>query len=238
LRFSLLFFLMNEVSLLVAFGAGVISFFSPCIVPLLPVYLIFLGGTSFEKIRPVGKWHLYLGVLLFTLTLSSIFFIQGFLAGSLGYILFRFKRELEIAFGVLIAFLGFFMTGIIRFPFLMKERRVSLGDKIKGVSPLLLGPILGFAFSLTWTPCSGPVLASILALAASSGAPLRGGMLLFLYSLGFSLPFILIALFFTGLARLLVQKMFFFRYLQIVSGFLFMALGVLLALGIFSRLFY
>lgn len=229
---------MNEVSFLVAFGAGVLSFFSPCIVPLLPVYLIFLGGTSSNEIKPAGKWRLYLGVIFFVLTLSSIFFIQGFLAGSLGYILFRFKRELEIAFGIIIFFLGLLMTGLIRFSFFMKDKRFFPSNKVKSFSPLLLGPVLGLAFSLTWTPCSGPVLASILALAASSGVPLRGGILLFLYSLGFSLPFVLIALFFVGLAKFLLRKMRFFHYLQIVSGFLFMALGILLALGVFSRLFY
>lgn len=229
---------MNEVSFLVAFGAGVLSFFSPCIVPLLPVYLAFLGGAATKEVKSPHKGRLYLGVLLFVLSLSSLLFIQGFLAGSLGYFLFQYKRQLEIAFGIIIFLFGFFMTGLVRVPWLYKEKGFYLKGKIAGVSPLLSGVILGFAFSLTWTPCSGPVLASILALAASSGAPIRGGLLLFVYSLGFSLPFIIIALFFTGLAKLLAQKMKLIRTLQVISAVLFMALGILLALGIFSRIFF
>ncbi|MCR4427929.1 MAG: cytochrome c biogenesis CcdA family protein [Caldiserica bacterium] len=229
---------MVEVNFLVAFWAGVLSFFSPCTIPLLPVYLAYLGGASLKREGQGNSWKFFLGVLLFVLSLSLILFIQGFLAGSVGYFLFRFKRQMEIAFGILIFLLGLLTTGLLPFPFLYREWGVSLKTRIARTSPIFSGILLGLAFSLTWTPCSGPALASILALAASSTAPLKGGILLLVYSLGFSVPFILIAFFFKKLESFLLKKGPLFKALQVLTGFLFMALGILLALGVFQGLFF
>jgi cytochrome c biogenesis protein CcdA len=228
---------MGQANFLVAFGAGVLSFFSPCVIPLLPVYLAYLGGSSSQAVDRSGRWRFLLGILIFVLSLSFVLFVEGFLAGTLGFLLFKFKRELEIVFGVLIFLLGLLLSGLIPLPWLYKERGLTLGRSAR-VSPLLSGLILGLAFSLTWTPCSGPVLASILALAASSGVPLLGGFLLLVYSLGFSLPFLLIAFFFSGAAKYISSRGRLLRALQIFSGFLFMALGILLALGKFSSIFF
>lgn len=228
---------MAEVSFLVAFWAGVLSFFSPCTIPLLPIYLAYLGGATLQQEKSGNPWKLFLGVFLFVLSLSFILFVQGFLAGSLGYFLFRFKRQMEIAFGIIIFFLGLLFTGLLPLPFLYREWGVSLKMRMAKASPIFSGILLGLAFSLTWTPCSGPALASILALAASSSAPIKGGFLLLIYSLGFSIPFILIAFFFKKIEGVLIKKASFFKAFQVFTGFLFMALGVLLALGIFQGLF-
>jgi len=128
--------------------------------------------------------------------------------------------------------MGFLILGIIPLTFLYRDRGVLPNLRLN-LSPIWSGLLLGVAFSFTWTPCSGPVLASILGLATSSGKPLLGGFLLFVYSLGFALPFVLIAIFFNRALKFLKKAEKALRVIQIISAFLFMALGILLALGYF-----
>jgi cytochrome c-type biogenesis protein len=175
----------------IAVAAGFVSFISPCVLPLLPGYLAFLGGAAGSLEGRSGRGRAVIGAVAFILGFAVVFVSIGALFGGLGASLRDHERILSIVFGVVTILLGMFFAGWWPSPLLNRERRIHHVPR----ASILGAGALGFLFALGWTPCLGPTLAAISGLAASSGATaLRGSILMFFYCLGLGIPFIVAAL--------------------------------------------
>ena len=189
---------MNEVSLVVAFAAGVLGFLSPCIVPLIPGYLSFVSGLSLgdmsmeERRRHLGR--VLVATLLFVLGFSVIFTALGASASALGNIVLDNRQWMSRVGGVIVIVLGLAVLGIIKLPGLYRTRRIEMARRPLGLAGAF--PV-GMAFGFAWTPCVGPVLSGVLTLAAASQTAATGAVLLFAYSLGLGLPFLVTAVLMT-----------------------------------------
>ena len=172
--------------LFIAFSAGLISFLSPCVLPLIPGYISYISGSSLSEL--VEKKNINLApIILFTVGFSTVFIIFGAASTFLGQVLLQNSYELRIAAGLIIVILSLHIIGIINLKFLNYEKRFQTNINTSFYSPILIG----MAFAFGWTPCIGPILGSILVLAATEENISRGIMLLISYSLGLALPFIL-----------------------------------------------
>ena len=171
---------------LIAFGAGLISFLSPCVLPLIPGYISYISGSSFNELIEKKKVNL-IPIILFTLGFSLVFIIFGAASTFLGQVLLQNSYELRIVAGLLIVILSLHIIGIINLKFLNYEKRIQTKTNTNFYSPILIG----MAFAFGWTPCIGPILGSILVLAATEDSINKGILLLISYSLGLALPFIL-----------------------------------------------
>ena len=172
--------------LFVAFGAGLISFLSPCVLPLIPGYISYISGSSFNEL--VEKKNINLvPIFLFTIGFSLVFIIFGAASTYLGQVLLQNSYELRVAAGLVIILFSLHIIGIVNFKFLNYEKRIETKTNNNFYSPILIG----MAFAFGWTPCIGPILGSILVLAATEESINRGILLLIFYSLGLALPFIL-----------------------------------------------
>ena len=224
---------MAELSLigfLTAFAAGVISFLSPCVLPLVPGYVSFVAGSSLEELRD-GVAPRLQSVLLaatFVLGFTVVFVALGASATALGNLLLSYRYELGIVAGVVVLLFGLHMLGITPIRLMDRDARFHL-DLAGGRT--LSAFVLGLAFGFGWTPCIGPVLGAILTLSASTADVTKGSLLLAVYSLGLGLPFLLAALF-TGtlLARLKALGRA-GRNLQRVAGGLLVVMGLLMVTG-------
>jgi cytochrome c-type biogenesis protein len=222
----------QSIGLLVAFSAGVLSFLSPCVLPLVPSYLGFLTGMTADEVS--GRRHLaVIHALLFVAGFSLIFILLGASATALGKALNYYKDWIQRIGGVLIILFGLVCLDVIKLGFLKQEKRFQLKDKPVG----FLGSVLvGVAFGAGWTPCIGPILGSVLGLAATEADLSKGVLLLAMYSAGLALPFILAAL---ALDRFFNWFQRFRRYLPWVlrvSGILLILVGLLMVTGSFTRL--
>ena len=218
--------------LFVAFAAGLLSFLSPCVLPLVPSYIGFLTGMSLPEVsgrRRVAITH----ALLFVLGFSLVFILLGASATALGRALNYYQLWLQRIGGVLIVGFGLMCLGVFRVGFLTQERRVQVEQKPVGY---LGSALVGMAFAAGWTPCIGPVLGAILGLAATSSDLSRGMLLLAFYSAGLAVPFLLAAV---ALESFLEWFQRFRRYLPWVmrlSGALLVFVGILMVTGEFTRL--
>jgi cytochrome c-type biogenesis protein len=221
-----------SLGLFVAFAAGLLSFLSPCVLPLVPSYIGFLTGMSLPEMagrRRVALLH----ALLFVLGFSLVFMVLGASATALGRPLNYYQQRLQRIGGVLIILFGLVCLGVIRAPFLTQEHRLQMEQKPVG---LLGSALVGMAFGAGWTPCIGPVLGAILGLAATTQDLSRGLLLLAVYSAGLAVPFLLAA---AALDAFLDWFQRFRRYLPWVmraSGALLIFVGILMATGEFTRL--
>lgn len=216
---------MEEVSLLAAFVAGLFSFFSPCVLPLVPVYLANVCGTEIlESETQKRRLPIFFHSLSFVIGFAIIFTALGAGAGLFGFTIGSRQLVLKIGGSLLIAF-GLFLLATLKFPWLNYERRLnpSLGATTGYLRSLLIGAI----FSLAWTPCVGPVLGSILTLAWSSETAWRGAYLLAVYSLGLGIPFLIIGVAFDSLRPLLKRIQRYSTWSYIVSGLLLIVVGIL-----------
>lgn len=226
---------MAEVSWALALGAGILTFFTPCILPLLPAYVSFITGKAVEEIledRPVRR-EILPPVMLFCLGFSSIFVMLGATATTLGRILASHQRTLEIVGGAVVILFGLQQLGLVRVRFLQREKRLHLRARpAHGLGAFMVG----LAFAAGWTPCLGPVLGSILAYASTRETVTQGVVLLCFFSMGMSLPFVALGLA-TGavLPRLRAASRFMF-WMRLGSGAVLLALGLLLIGGRMSYL--
>tara|TARA_B100000809_G_scaffold265942_1_gene326455 strand:+ start:1705 stop:2412 length:708 start_codon:yes stop_codon:yes gene_type:complete len=172
--------------LLIAFSAGLISFLSPCVLPLIPGYISYVSGSSFNELIEKKNTNL-IPIILFTVGFSIVFIIFGAASTFLGQLLLQNSFELRIAAGVIIIIFSLQIIGVINLKFLNYEKRIQTNNNKNIFSPIILGAAFGFG----WTPCIGPILGSILALAATEESINKGILLLFFYSLGLAIPFIL-----------------------------------------------
>lgn len=174
------------IELFVALGAGLISFLSPCVLPLIPGYISYISGSSINELEDKKNIILF-PIVLFTIGFSIVFIIFGAASTFLGQILLKNSYELRILAGLIIIILSFHIIGIINLKFLNYEKRIQTNIKKNFFSPILIG----MAFAFGWTPCIGPILGSILVLAATEESLIKGIILLSSYSLGLAIPFIL-----------------------------------------------
>jgi cytochrome c-type biogenesis protein len=216
---------MQNVSLLMAFTAGIISFLSPCVLPLVPGYISFVSGVSVEEIGGLReKKVVMVNSIFFIIGFSMIFIFLGVSATWMGVFFASKKAILTKIAGLIIIFFGIFKMGLIRsFAFYRETRFHIRGRKFGTLGALLLGA----AFAFGWTPCVGPILGSILAYAGTLGKVNEGVVLLLIYSMGLGIPFLLVAF---GLNRFFavfdrIKKHL--RLIEIVSGILMAILGVL-----------
>jgi cytochrome c-type biogenesis protein len=222
----------NGVPLLAAFAAGLLSFLSPCVLPLIPSYVGFLTGMTAEEAQ-ARRGTALLHALWFVAGFALIFVALGASASALGALLTVSQHWIARGGGVLVILFGLYLLGILRPAFLMRERRVHLARKPAGY---LGSSVAGIAFGAAWTPCIGPILGAILTLAATRSSLAQGTALLGVYTLGLALPFLLTAL---ALDRFLVWFQRFRPYLvwvERVSGVLLILLGVLLVTDRFTLL--
>ncbi|MEA3489879.1 MAG: cytochrome c biogenesis protein CcdA [Candidatus Omnitrophota bacterium] len=221
---------MDQVSFGIAFSAGVLSFLSPCVLPLVPGYISFLSGVSLEDLRKgnargnvIGKAGLT--SIFFVIGFSVVFIALGASASFVGKLLADNIRIFTRIAGVVIVLLGLHLAGVLNIKWLNYEKRL----KIEKFRPGLFGAFLiGLAFAFGWTPCIGPILAGILALAAAEKTVLKGMLLLAVYSLGLGIPFIVTGFAVGAFMRFFEKYRRFIRWGEIVAGIFLIAIGVLI----------
>jgi len=224
----------DSIGITIAFGAGVLSFLSPCVLPLVPSYLSFVTGMSLEDLQEgVDRKATLIHSVLFVMGFTGIFLLLGASASFLGQFLKLYEVWIARVGGVIIIVLGLHLAGAFRLTPLMRERRVHLHDKPAGY----LGTLgVGAAFGAGWTPCIGPVLGAILTFAASQEQFWAGVGLLFVYSLGLAVPFLLSALALDVFLRAFSRFRRVLPAVQVISGLLLVILGLFLVTGTFSAL--
>mgnify|MGYP001212778520 FL=1 len=172
--------------IIIAFGAGLISFLSPCVLPLIPGYISYISGSSLNELISKKNINLF-PIILFTVGFSIVFIIFGAASTFLGQVLLKNSYELRIVAGLVIIILSLQIIGLINIKFLNYEKRIQTNISAGILSPILIG----MAFAFGWTPCIGPILGSILVLASTEESLSKGVLLLFFYSIGLAIPFIL-----------------------------------------------
>src|SRR4030043_1458791 len=221
---------MKDVSFSVAFLAGILSFLSPCVLPLVPSYVSFITGISFKDLTVSGdrKRIRYLTItnsVAFISGFSTVFIALGLSSSAIGSFLFEYLDLIRIIGGVLIIIFGLFLSGFLKLDFLMKYKKIHLGGKPSGY----LGTfIVGMTFAAGWSPCIGPILGTILVYASSKGSAVYGFKLLSVYSLGLALPFFLSSLMFNSFLSYSGKIRRYMRVIMIVSGLLLIVFGLLL----------
>jgi len=218
----------------VALLAGLISFLSPCVLPIVPPYLAYMSGVSISQIQDerAARRKATISALFFVLGLSTVFLFLGFTASAFGAFFLKNQELFAKISGVVVIVFGLHFLGIFRIPLLDREARMGTGDS-GGTS--LGAYVLGLAFAFGWTPCIGPQLGAILSLAASEQSVARGTFLLGIYAAGLGIPFLLAAMFLSrsmGLMNRLKRHM---KLIERAMGLLLIVVGVALATGAFSR---
>jgi cytochrome c-type biogenesis protein len=220
-----------------AFVAGLLSFFSPCILPLIPAYFTFITGFSIEELTrtsaPDIRTKVILSTLAYVMGFSAVFILMGASASFLGGLIQRYTGLIRVIGGILIILFGIHLTGIFRFKKLDFEKRIHLREK-----PLhFFGTFLvGMAFAAGWSPCIGPLLGSILIIAGSQDTVGEGIALLALYSGGLAVPFIVMSIFINFLLRFVKRTTRFLRFLNPAAGILLIAIGIFLISNKFNLL--
>ena len=238
--------MQSSVSLLTAFGAGVLSFVSPCVLPIVPGYLSFISGANVSQYRDSEAprdlvRRVAITSLFFVLGFSTVFVALGAAATLVGYYLQQYKRVLAMIGGALIIVLGLHTAGVFRIPWLLYEKRAEVRSKPLG---LLGAYVVGLAFAFGWTPCIGPILGAILVYASQQETVSQGVLLLTSYSLGLGIPFLLSGMAINGFFAASGRLKRHMRAVEIASGGLLVAVGLLLVTDrltilavYFSRLF-
>ncbi len=230
---------ISGMGIFATFLAGIISFLSPCVLPLIPGYISYIaGGQSIAappefKVR--GKYAAAVLSMYFTLGFSTIFIVLGASASTIGRLLIGYNYELNLVGGSIIILFGLFMIGLAQIDALQRDFRFHLA--IPGGRPVS-AYVLGLAFGFGWTPCIGPILGAILTVSATSATLQEGVVLLVIYSAGLGVPFLLAAIFTDGLRRRIRVIGQLGRWLHLSAGLLMVAMGITMMTGQLSRFSY
>lgn len=223
---------MEQINFIIVFLEGVLSFLSPCVIPILPIYLAILSNSRNDKNinhqKKRNKRVLLTNTLLFVFGISTTFFLLGTGIGIFRTFLTEYKRYLLIGGGIFIILMGLFYVGDIKIPFLQKEKRIQL--KTKQMNPII-AYLLGLTFSFGWTPCIGPMLASVLVLASTNRNVLTGNLLIGVYTLGFIIPFLIVAAFSDNMLKLLDKVKLKSAKLKTFGGYIILLMGLLVLIN-------
>jgi cytochrome c-type biogenesis protein len=222
----------SDVSYLAALIAGLVSFLSPCVLPLVPPYLVYLAGASLERFadhepEPRVKCETVIAAALFVFGFSTVFVSLGASASVIGSLIREYSGPLSIVAGILIIVMGLHFLGVTPIAFLMREKRAQVAKPVG----LWGAYVMGLAFAFGWTPCIGPILAAILAVAASERTVTRGASLLAVYSLGLGIPFIVAAFAIEPFAAFLSRFKKHLRRVEQVMGALLVLTGIAFLTG-------
>ena len=223
---------LTSIGLLTAFGGGIISFLSPCVLPLVPGYMSYVAGDNLSNAHQTGERTRRLAVfglsLCFVAGFTTVFIALGASASALGQLLLRYQYEANIVGGVIVILFGLFMIGMVKLPWLQRDLRFH-GD-IKG-GRALGAYLIGLAFAFGWSPCIGPVLGVILTMSAAAATVSNGIALLAAYSLGLGIPFVATALFTGVMLKRLKPMRRLGRWLQIGAGGAMIFMGIAMITG-------
>jgi cytochrome c-type biogenesis protein len=228
----------QEISGMIAFSAGLLSFVSPCVLPLVPSYITYITGVSFKELTDVGarsrlRWTTMSHSLCFIIGFSLVFVLMGASATYLGRILVQYQYWIMKGGGVLVILLGIHFTGIIKIPFLQMEQRFEMRKKPLGYAGSF---VVGVVFAAGWTPCIGPILSTILIYASASKSVMTGILLLALYSVGLGIPFFLSSLAFNSFLSAFDKMKRYMRVINIVSGLFLIGIGILFLTDTFQEI--
>jgi cytochrome c-type biogenesis protein len=220
---------MSEIGYITAFLGGLLSFLSPCVLPLIPSYVSFITGVSFDELKKGDKAHIKRLTLInssaFVLGFSTVFILLGVSSSYVGRFFAIYYDHIRIISGIIIIVFGLYVMGIFKLNFLAADKRVHLQSKPRGHFGSF---IVGLTFGAGWTPCIGPILGSILLIASTTGSAMQGFKLLLVYSLGLAIPFLATSLAINSFLSHfeVIQK--YMRHIMITSGLLLIAFGVIL----------
>lgn len=220
-------------AMLVALVAGILSFLSPCVLPIVPPYLAYMSGISMGEMRE-GRSPL-MAALFFVLGLSTVFLFLGFTTSAFGLFFLENSATFSTVAALVVMLFGLHFLGILRLPFLMRDLRVQAPDK--GGSAMG-AYVLGLAFAFGWTPCIGPQLGAILSIAAQQDSVARGTALLAVYAAGLGIPFLLVAAFFPRLTPVMAFLKRHMEAIERLMGLLLWTIGLLMLTGGFSQFSY
>jgi cytochrome c-type biogenesis protein len=221
---------MKDVSFSLAFLAGILSFLSPCVLPLVPSYVSFITGISFEDLtgstdRKKIRNLTIINSLVFISGFSAVFIALGASSSAVGQILFRYQDWIRIIGGILVIIFGLFIAGFLKLDFLMRDKKIHLRGRPAGYIGTF---VIGMTFAAGWTPCIGPILGTILLYASSKGSTVYGLQLLSVYSLGLGLPFFISSLAMNSFLSYSKRLQRYMRVIMIISGMLLIVFGIML----------
>ncbi len=222
-------------AMFIALTAGLISFLSPCVLPIVPPYLAYMSGVSVTDLNEKSSNRALMPALFFVLGLSTVFVFLGFTASAIGAVFLSYQQWFNTIAGILVMIFGAHFVGVYRIGFLDREARLDVGDQ--GGSSFG-AYVLGLAFAFGWTPCIGPQLGAILSLAASEGSITRGTTLLAIYAAGLGVPFVLVAAFLPRLGGVMGWMKRHMEQIERVMGLLLWTVGLLMLTGGFSAFSY
>ncbi len=216
------------VAALIALAAGLVSFLSPCVLPLIPGYLAYVAGTS----RNAERWRVVLGALLFVLGFAAVFILIFVVMGAVGQWLWEWQDLITRIMGVVVILMGLVFIGA--FSRLQGTMRLRLKPSVG----LAGAPLLGIVFAVGWAPCMGPTLGTVAVLAMQSGSTARAGILAFAYCIGLGLPFILAAFGFGWMTQTMTFFKRHIRAVNLIGGGLLILIGLLMVTGLWSRMMF
>lgn len=228
-----------DVTIFAALFAGLLSFLSPCVLPLVPPYLVYLAGTSLERFadaepEPQVRWETVGAACLFVLGFSTVFVALGASASVFGSLIRAYADKLAMVAGVVIIIMGLHFLGVTRLALLYREKRMTVPKPVG----LWGAYAMGLAFAFGWTPCIGPILAVILAIAASEATVMKGAGLLAVYSLGLGIPFLAAAFAVEPFARFLARFREYLPWVEKTMGALLVLTGIAFLTGFVSEASY
>lgn len=224
----------ENLSLLVAFGAGILSFLSPCVLPMVPIYAAYMAGSSLASVPESRRWTTLVNAVAFGFGFSVVFVTFWASIGLIGYLLQDIKDQLRQLGGAVLIVFGLHQTGIVRIPLLYRQLRME--REMTSAATPLTSLVLGVAFAAGWTPCIGPILGGIIGLASMSETAWKGTYLLIAYSLGLGLPFIAAGLAISQATALLHGLRKYFNLVSVTSGVLLIVIGLLMLFDTFKLL--
>lgn len=230
----------QNIKLIAIFIEGVLSFFSPCVIPIIPIYLSILAGKR-EKTKDgnviLDSKTTAINSIFFIIGISATFFILAFATSFISTILQQHINIVKYISGIIIIFMGLLQLGILKLQFFKREfslkKKIKVSNKLQGTNPAL-SFIMGFTFSFSWTPCIGPILASVF-LYASTHTGILSYLLILVYCLGFILPFIIVAIFASSILKLLRKHNKILEYTIVISGIILIIIGISILTGSFQN---